>query len=427
MRLMEVFLIALLFFLISGCTTQKVVTIEINQNKTIEKLPVLEKEQLSLSEINLSKEDIKNLDANNKFAFDIYSKQKSSDNNFFFSPYSISNALAIAYEGAKGQTAEEIQKVFYFSKDSEPRKSAFARIYNQLNKANKSYQLNTANALWVQKDYPILEEYQNATKNNYGASATNLDFINQLEASRLTINNWVENKTNQKIKNIVDPNDLNYLTRLVITNAIYFKGSWEKSFDKKDTYKANFTTEKGDVVAVQMMQKMDKYNYFENEKMQIIELPYKGNELSMLIILSKKNKITEVEKELSVQNLENWKKDIYKEIPVTVSVPRFKFETRQYLNQNLSDLGMPTAFDQIKADFSGITGNRSLYIETIIHQAVVEVNEEGTEAAAATVVGMSLARDRPVFMADHPFIFIIQDKQTGTILFMGKVNDPSKS
>lgn len=374
------------------------------------------------------------VNANNQFAFDLYSRYKSKEGNIFFSPYSISTALAMTYEGARGKTADEIQAVFHFPKDESLLRESFLKINNQINKKDKKYQLHTANALWAQKDYSFLEGYLNLVKDYYGGKATNLDFCNQTEESRLTINSWVEAQTNYKIKNLVPQGSLGPLTRLVLTNAVYFKGFWFKQFDKKDTKDENFRVSPGNTIKCPMMYLDDKFNYTETEKLQILELLYEGGDLSMLILLPKDNDLRAVEESLSASRLSEWKSLLERE-EVYIYLPKFKFEEQYFMKDTLSRMGMPTAFTWGinfggEADFSGMTGKKDLNIGEVIHKAFVEVNEEGTEAAAATAVMVQKAFEAvgpiKVFKADHPFIFIIQQRETGNILFLGRVNDPSK-
>ena len=371
------------------------------------------------------------IDANNQFAFELYSKLNENEKgNIFFSPYSISTALAMTYEGTKGQTAEEMQKVFHFPADIDVRGPAFAKIYNEINKKDKEYKLNTANALWAQKDYAFLNSYFDLVGKYYGGKVTNLDFIGETEKSRVTINDWVEDQTNDKIKDIIPPGVLNPMTRLVLTNAIYFKGTWVKQFDEKNTKEQDFRVSPGNTVKVPMMSltgKDAKFNYTETDKLQVLELLYKGNELSMLVLLPKEDNLDSISDSLNAEKLAGLRSSL-REQQVDVFLPKFKFETKYFMADTLSDMGMPTAFTQGKADFSGMTGNQDLFISKVIHQAFVEVNEEGTEAAAATVVIMTMSAmpRQTIFMADHPFIFIIQQKETGNILFLGKVIDPSK-
>jgi serpin B len=370
------------------------------------------------------------VNANNQFAFELYSKYKSKEDNIFFSPYSISSALAMTYEGARGQTADEIQSVFHFPKDDSLRRESFLKIYEQINKKDKKYQLRTANALWAQKDYKFLAEYFNLIDQYYRGKVTNLDFISQTEQSRITINNWVEEQTDNKIRNLIPPGVLNEMTRLVLTNAIYFKGFWDKQFDKKETKEEDFRTSPGNTVKVQMMSltgEEAEFNYTETERLQILELPYEGEELSMLILLPKGDDLNALEESLNTENLSEWRNRLIEQ-RVEVYIPKFKFETKYFMAEDLKGMGMPTAFS-MNADFSGMTGKKDLFISQVIHQAFVEVNEEGTEAAAATAVVWKGLSVRPksikIFKADHPFIFVIQEKETGDILFLGRVTNPT--
>lgn len=364
--------------------------------------------------------------ANNQFAFELYKEIKDSDENIFFSPYSISYALAIVCEGTRGKTFQEIINVFHFTIDPITRMSAFASIYNEVNKEEKEYRLYTANALWAQKDYKFVDSYISTIRQFYRSEATNLDFIRETDASAETINGWVKNKTKGKIKDILKSGDINDMTRMVITNAIYFKGDWVTEFDKDKTSDAPFYVTPDDKVYVKMMGLTEeKFNYAKDEELQIIELPYKGDDLSMLILLPKKS-IEFVEDDLSADKLNEWKSSM-SETKIDVFMPKFKFDTRYNLVDTLSRMGMPTAFSKA-ADMSSMDSTNNLIISKVIHQAFIEVDEEGTEAAAATAVvgtlkGIMLANE---FRADHPFIFLIQQKETGNILFLGKVVDPSE-
>lgn len=369
--------------------------------------------------------------ANNQFAFDLYSQYKTKEGNIFFSPYSISTALAMTYEGAMGKTAEEMQSVFHFPQDENERRPAFAKIYNILNKEDKKYQLSTANALWAQKDYQFLVDYFNVVDKYYGGKVTNLDFVGDTENSRITINKWVEEQTNDKIKNLLPQGVIDAFTRLVLTNAIYFKGDWVKQFDKGNTREDTFWVGQSNSVKAKMMNlNGEKFNYAEVDNVQILELPYAGEELSMLVILpaAKEQGLSPVEASLDPEKLAEWK-DKLVGTEVDVYLPKFKFETKYFMVGDLIKMGMLTAFSD-EADFSGMTGKKNLFISHVIHQAFVEVNEEGTEAAAATGVVMTKEisagpRKTPIFRADHPFIFLIQEKETGSILFIGRVSNPN--
>jgi len=382
--------------------------------------------------IQSSAEDASSVvNANNQFAFELYSKYKSETGNIFFSPYSISTALAMTFEGAKGQTADEMQAVFHFPKDDTLRRSSFQQIYKEINKKDKPYTLKTANALWAQKDYAFLDSYFSLVKQYYGGNVTNLDFKTKTEESRLTINRWVEKQTNNKIKDLIPIGALNSMTRMVLTNAIYFKGMWVKQFDKADTREKDFKVSAEKKVKAKMMSlsgKEAKFNYAETGDLQVLELPYKGEELSMLILLPKEGGMAALEASLNAQEISKLRNSLDEE-RVEVHLPKFKFETKYFIAEDLKGMGMPTAFSPESADFSGMTGKKDLYIDSVIHQAFVEVNEEGTEAAAATGITMgitSIAIPKfKIFNADHPFIFVIQGRATGNILFLGRVNDPS--
>ncbi len=389
---------------------------------------------VSLPELKLKLADIKNVvDANNQFALDYYSKLKDKDSgNIFFSPFSISSAFVMVYEGAKGQTAEEIRSVFYFPEDNNLRQTEYSTIFDEINKGDKKYQLSIANALWAQKDYQFLKSYVENVEKYYGGKVTNLDFKKNPEESRVTINNWVENQTNDKIKDLIPSKVINTTTKLVLTNAIYFKGEWVKQFNKNNTKEEIFRTYKDGAVKVQMMQSMDVFNYTENSNLQILEMPYSGGELSMLFLLPKNNNLEKLESLLSTKKLSEWKKDL-EEQRVKVYIPKFKLETKYLMVNNLKAMGMPIAFSDL-ADFSGMTGGKDLKIDEAIHQAFIEVNEEGTEAAAATVItlmpistftGPQKEPKIPIFRADRPFIFLIQQKITGKILFIGRVVNPN--
>jgi serpin B len=376
------------------------------------------------------------VDANNQFAMDLYSKYKSKEGNMFFSPYSISSALAMTYEGAKGKTAEEMQAVLHLPKDKEKIHSDFVSINNELNKADKTYKLSVANALWAQKDYTFIDAYFNIVDDYYSGKVTNLDFKTDTETSRVTINNWVEDKTNDKIKDLIPKGILTINTRLVLTNAIYFKANWSSQFDAEDTWDGQFKLNSGQTVEARMMGKTSYYNYGETNDLQILEMDYLGNDISMLIILPKENNINQIENIFSQERLKAWKNDMKNE-KVEVSLPKFKFETKYLMAEDLKEMGMPTAFKYPDADFTGISPptaespNGELYIGEVIHQTFIEVAEYGTEAAAATAERMDSGAAGPteelkIFTADHPFIFIIQQKDTGNLLFMGRVSDPTE-
>lgn len=373
------------------------------------------------------------VDANNQFALELYPElSKNEKGNIFYSPYSISSALAMVYEGARGNTAEEIKSVFHFP-NYEVLRPNFAAIYNDINEKSDAYELRAGNALWVQQDYHLLEDYKTVTERYYGGKAANVDFVKETERekSRQTINSFIEEQTNGKIKDLIPKGMLDSMTRLVLTNAIYFKGTWVWQFDPKDTREEDFKITPEKVVKVPMMYmepEPDKarFNYTDLEDLQILELPYKGEKISMLILLPKGNLSTSTIEPLTIEKLNEWKSKMKETKLDAIYLPKFEFDTKYFLNKDLKDLGMPTAFSN-NADFSGMSGKRDLFISFVIHQAYVKVDEKGTEAAAATAVGMKLTAVMPgnIFRADHPFIFIIQQKDTGNILFLGRVVDPT--
>ncbi len=366
-------------------------------------------------------------DAMNGFSFEMYNELGiDSDENVFFSPYSIFVALAMTYEGAHGDTAVQMKNVLGFEQNDEVSLCSFGRIYNLLN-IDAEYTLNTANALWTKKDYPFLEEYLSFIDNYYMGKATDVDFTNPGEAAEI-INSWVEENTGGKIEDMLSSSDISPATVLILSNAIYFKGLWMTQFDVEDTVDRDFEITPTEIVQVPTMVLTgsdESFNYSETDDLQILELPYKGDAVSMIIILPKKNNISSVEQMLSNENLSTWMNSMYP-TDVDIYLPKFTFETEYNLKEMLIAMGMDIAFS-FNADFSGMNGHGGLFIEKVLHKAFIEVNEEGTEAAAATTVHMleSAIPDSPkVFDADHPFLYLIQHKETGTILFMGKVINP---
>ncbi len=375
-------------------------------------------------------------EAVNSFAFNFYKEfylDPINTGNLFNSPYSIFTALAMTYEGAKGQTAEEMASVLNIEQDNKSFHEYIQSLYNYLNK-NSEYNISTANALWPSINYQLLQDYIDVIQTYYGGKVSEIDYSNPQQAANI-INSWVENQTNNLIKDLIPVSAIDpVLTRLILTNAIYFKGTWEIQFDEDNTTDRKFTTSSGENIDVPTMRLVDTenlFNYSENDYLQILELPYNGNEITMTIILPKEGyNLSDIISSLN--------KDSYSELiesmtkrEVNIFLPKFEIKTPLYtLNNNLINLGMSTAFDA-SADFSGLYGKGGLFISKVLHKAFIEVNEEGTEAAAATAVIMieSAApggggNSRIVFNCDHPFLFTINHKETNTILFMGNVNNP---
>ncbi|MBN2457165.1 MAG: serpin family protein [Sedimentisphaerales bacterium] len=372
------------------------------------------------------------VEGNNRFAFDLYKKlvthpdAQKQDGNLFFSPYSISTALAMTYAGARGETQKQMAEVLHFSLPQDCLHPALGVLQRQLNSGGEKggYQLRVANALWGQKGYGFLQEFIKLTEKNYGAGLWEVDFINETEKARRNINAWVERKTEDKIKELIKKGILGGDTVLVLTNAIYFKGDWQVQFDKKDTKESQFMISAKNKVKVPMMYLKEDFNYCSDENLQVLELPYKGEHLSMIVLLPKQiGGLQRIEQLLTPGNLNIWLQKLHKQ-EIIVYLPKFKMTWGAFeLKDILIDMGMPAAF--IDADFSGISGNRELFISNVLHKAFVEVNEQGTEAAAATAVAMKATSIGPVFRADHPFIFLIKDNQSGSILFTGRVMNPA--
>ena len=383
-------------------------------------------------------EGAKNVSAgSNLFAADLYrhlaADPDSAGKNIFFSPYSISSALAITYEGARGTTADEIESVLHLPTNETLRRSGFAGLDAALNCGDKIYTLRTANALWAEKTHTFLPEYVDTAERWYGANATGLDFITNPEGSRAAINRWVEEKTEDKIRDLLPADSIDPMTRLVITNAIYFKGTWVKQFDPAETTEEEFRVAPGKTVRVPMMHRTDEdaiYRYAETETLQALRMPYahgSGTELSMLVLLPREDNLTVAEEALDPGTLAGIR-DSLTDRRVRVVFPKFTVETEYHLLGTLAAMGMPTAFSP-DADFSGMDGTDMLFISEVVHKAFVDVSEEGAEAAAATGVVMNLKSapggdTTPVFRADHPFIFLIVEEDSGTILFAGRVANP---
>ncbi len=371
---------------------------------------------------------------NSLFACDLYRHlaNDSASENLFFSPYSISSALAITYEGARGTTADEIGSVLHLPENDTLRREGFAGINAGLNSGDANYTLRTANALWAEETYPFLPEYIDTAERYYAANATNLDFVGAPEESRRTINRWVEEQTEDKIRDLLPTGSITPLTRLVITNAIYFKGTWVTQFDANETTEDDFDVSQNETVRVPMMQRTDEdavYPYTETDTLQVLAMPYaheSGRELSMLVILPKDGNLTVAEEALDAERISGMRLSLASQ-RVDVYFPKFTLETEYSLPETLAAMGMPTAFTGA-ADLSGMDGTKNLFVSDVVHKAFVDVNEEGTEAAAATGVVISLTSVRedatPVFKADHPFVFLIQENETGNILFMGRVIRP---
>lgn len=370
--------------------------------------------------------EFKSADSVNALAVDLYQKLSAQeDGNLFFSPYSISSALAMTYGGARGETAVQMNKVLHFG-GQDATHPAFSSLRTNLNAVEKKgdVQLSVANALWPQKEYAFRAEYLDLIKKSYDSEIRPVDYATNAGGARKQINTWVEKQTNEKIKTLIPEGALDELTRLVLVNAIYFKGNWASQFESSDTHDTPFLLSKDKTVQVSMMSQKEHFGFVAAEKFQAVELPYEGGDLSMLILLpSGTNTLAALEKELKADTLTSLR---FRNQELIIQLPKFKLESSFGLSDTLQQLGMIDAFSP-KSDFSGMDETKNLAITKVLHKAFVEVNEEGTEAAAATgvVVGLrSMPRPPMVFTADHPFLFFIRDNASGTILFMGRMMNP---
>ena len=379
-------------------------------------------------------------DENNEFALAMYEQLRRQPGNLFFSPFSIRSAMSMIEAGARGETAAQMRQSLRASSTDSSR-TGLMEIVQRLKLANYGkYEMTVANSLWPQESAPLQPEFVDLIAQDYDGSITLVDYQKSAAAACLEINRWVEDKTRQKIRDLIPPGSLNSDTRLVLVNAVYFKGTWVLKFKEKDTRDEPFYLETGGKVRAPLMyQQRDRVRYFQGANYQAVELIYESGDLSMLVILpDRKDGLTDLEKTLSIRMLSNCvhQMDIRE---VKLFLPRFKTTWEGVdMKMHLSALGMPLAFKPFQADFSGINGieppdERSLHIAAVFHKAFVDVYEEGTEAAAATGLGLILGAALwppepppvPIFRADHPFIFAIRDRQSGTILFLGRIVNPT--
>ncbi|XP_035172222.1 heterochromatin-associated protein MENT-like isoform X1 [Oxyura jamaicensis] len=398
----------------------------------------------------------------NSFALDLYKKlnETSKDQNIFFAPWSIATALAMVYLGAKGDTAAQMAQVLHFNQtgreegSSETRPSlgrpknremapeheeaedihaGFKELLSAINKPRNTYLLKSANQLFEEKTYPLLPKFLELITRYYKVKPQAVNFKTATEQARAQINSWVENKTEGKIQNLLPAGSLDSRTVLVLVNAIYFKGTWEKRFLEKDTSETPFRLSKTRTKPVQMMFLRDTFLILHETTMnfQIIELPYVENEVSMFILLpddisDNTTGLELVERELTYEKLAEWSNsDNMMKAEVELYLPKLKMEENYDLKSTLSSMGIQNAFDPVQADFTGMSAKKDLFISKVIHKAFVEVNEEGTEAVAATGVLVMRSRTPKVtFKADHPFLFFIRHNKSQTILFFGRLCSP---
>jgi len=392
-----------------------------------------DKERITSPDVNPSEQALL-VEGNSAFAFELYQALKGEEGNLFYSPYSISLALAMTYAGARNETAEQMADTFQFMLEQDRLHPAFNWLDAELarrgegaeGKDGEGFRLNIVNAIWGQKDYEFLPDFLDVLAENYGAGLRILDFITETEASRLAINQWVSDQTEGRIKDLIPQGAIDALTRLVLTNAIYFNAAWENPFNEDMTADGPFYLLDGGQVSVPRMKQTEAFGYTEGEGYQAVELLYDGCELSMVILLPEADKFEAFEEGLQAQQVDAIINDLQNTL-VTLTIPRFEFDAEFSLKDTLAEMGMPIAFSG-GADFSGMTGNRELFISDVVHKAFVAVDEAGTEAAAATAVIMpgSAAPEPPVEVTiDRSFIFLIRDIETGAILFVGRVLNPA--
>jgi serpin B len=426
MKKIMAFLVSMLLLAVMAGCAQPAAAAEQKSNKPRETAPAVTQSDVA-----------KLADGNSQFALSLYQILKTGDSNFFYSPYSISEALAMTYGGARGQTEAQMASALQFLLSQSQLHAAFNQIDIELAKrgqgaqgaTGEGFKLNVVNAIWGQKGFKFTQSYLDLLAQNYGAGMRIQDFQNAAEASRQTINEWVADQTANKITDLLPQGSITDLTRLVLTNAIYFNAAWATQFDKGATRDGQFTLLGGGNVTASMMKQNNKsYQYAEGPNYQAIELPYDGQDLSMIVLLPQNGQYAQFETALNNQKLNDIMAQLQPAI-VNLTMPKFKIESDLALAATLKTLGMTDAFDPTKADLSGMDGKKDLYISDVVHKSYVAVDEAGTEAAAATGVVVSTT-SMPVnvkdFTMDSPFIFLIRDNPTGSILFMGRVLDPSK-
>ncbi len=393
---------------------------------------VLQSAKQRVSSPDVVEADLAELVAGNSaFAFDLYQAIRAEDSNQFYSPYSISLALAMTYAGARGETEQQMGDTLHYTLSQGRLHPAFNALDLELASRAEGaegqdggFKLNIANAIWGQTGHSFLPQFLDILAENYGAGLRVLDFENEPEDSRITINDWVSDETEAKIKDLLPPDSITSLTRLVLTNAIYFNAAWNYPFEEEMTHDGPFNLLDGGQVIVPMMEQTKYFGYAEGEGYQAIELPYEGGELSMVILLPDADRFEEFAGALDAEQVASILQDINSQ-DIHLTMPKFTYESQFRLKEALAAMGMPAAFTG--ADFSGMDGTRDLFIGDVIHKAYVSVDEAGTEAAAATAVVMPTAAPAPPkeVTVDRPFVFMIRDIETEAILFLGHVLNPS--
>ncbi len=435
MRLFKFLVLMLVIFTSQGCPKFKAG----QENKGVQEKGVQEKEDDPVEAravLAFRKKDVAvAARQNNTFAFDLYAQLgKSNENqNLFFSPYSISSALAMTFAGAKGNTRAQMAKALRFSLPGNRLHEAFYGIDSRLYEIRKAAhaKLAVANSLWPQKGYDFKDDYLALLKKYYGVSISYVDYIKHTEDARETINQWVEEKTNNKITELIEKGVLKPTSRLTLVNAIWFKGMWASPFKTSETMNRPYYLSASEKIEVVQMKQKHHFRFAMIPDLKLLEMPYAKNEFSMIILLPHEiDGLDKLESKLTRENLEKWLAQMHSD-EITVYMPKFKMSAGFRLDDSLRSLGMTDAFDQRRADFSGMDPDGYLFIGAVIHKAFVDVNEQGTEASAASAVGMRYKGmatfNQEIMSVDHPFVFLIRENETGSILFLGRVIDPRKT
>ena len=433
-RIISALAISSLLFVVSGCDSTirnksaaaVTETIPHNQPNINNQAPPIEVKVLTSTPEGIAEV----VTANNQFAIDIYQQingqPQQVDKNVFFSPYSLSTAMAMLYAAAKGETKAQIQKTFHYPTPAILNPNS-AALYNQFNKSNPDYKLATVNDLWMQQGLTPTKSYIDTVQRYYSGQVTALDFEGSPDSARQTINKKIVEKTKQMIPELLPKGSIKSDTAVVLTNAVYFKGDWTLPFTAERTSAQPFYNAIGRASTVQMMQQQSYFSYYEDKHIQVVQLPYKGDDLSMLVVLHKFNHklaMQQLTKSLSATKIKQWRSGLVRQ-EVDLQLPKFKLDARYQMKTLLADMGMPKAFNN-GAEFNLYADGTPIKLDEVYHQAVVTVDEKGTEAAAAAgAVGMYVGMSYPVeFKADHPFMFMIKDNKTDAILFLGQVNKP---
>lgn len=376
------------------------------------------------------------VEASNAFAVDLWNRIRCQEGNLAVSPSSISLALAMTWAGARSETAGQMAEVLHLEGREGIHEAAATLLYDWNDPSRTAYELRIVNRLFGEQSYRFEEEYLELVRRRYGAPLERIDFRYAPEPSRARINAWIEQQTAERIRDLLSPGDVGELTRLILTNAVFFLGKWVKPFHEENTLQAAFRAP-GLKIRVPTMQQVGNFNYCRKANVKILELPYRGGDFAMTILLPRAaNGLPALEKRISTTVLDRWRADLQLR-SVAVAIPRFTIDPASpiLLKSTLAEMGMPRAFDRSAADFTGIAdppdSQDRLFIDEVVHKSYVKVDEAGTEAAAATAVlptatasrGLWTPKPKP-FRADHPFLFLIRDVRSRVILFVGRVTDP---